>query len=135
MRSIFDVLIGVIVPFSVIWFIYPIIKTVFGIGKGDDKPKKKKNYRPEINVMRQTPPLRRPISNYDDLKLSVEEYLRNVRDGKPIKRKDTHVGDDGRTYTKSDELGWDVPWYKEGEKKPTPQKKKHFKKGVDPDFL
>lgn len=129
MLKLIKVLFEVIAPIFFIFVVFPrvidMIKEMLGIGE-EEKPKKRKKPRPTVNQLRsgnlqghRYPPPPPP-----------SRMVGHTRDGNSFT-------ENGKSYTKSDELGWDIPWYKEDEKpktKPQP-KNKHFKKGVNPDFL
>ena len=145
-----------IVPIALIFVVIPrvlsLIKDVLGFNDLKKKKKKLKGlshselmkvYDDARRLKRKGPPPP-PKSRSMDFKMSgnINDY--EVRGGRIVK-KDQRVYDgkdsfteNGKEYTKSDELGWDIPWFKEDTSYSEPKKKtknKHFKKGVDPDFL
>ena len=120
MLKIIKTLFEFVVPFIFIFVVFPriieIVKEMLGIGE------EKKHKRPRLPSYRNTPPPPPP---------------RMIGSKRVYSDDGNSFTENGKSYTKSDELGWDIPWYKEDEKPKTePQpKNKHFKKGVNPDFL
>jgi hypothetical protein len=135
-----------IVPIALIFVVIPKVLSLVKNVLGFDEPKKKKKYKkPDYirgRMLGTSPPP--PKSRSMDFKMdgNINDY--EVRGGRIVK-KDQRVYDgedsfteNGKKYTKSDELGWDIPWFKEDTSYSEPKKNtknKHFKKGVDPDFL
>lgn len=139
MLKLIKVLFEVIVPIAFIFVVFPrvidALKEILGIGEDlVKKPKKSNKPRPTVNQLRsgnlqghRFPPPPPP-----------SRMIGNKRVGKVYSKDGNSFTENGKSYTKSDELGWDVPWYKEDKIKPEPKeevKNKHFKKGVNPDFL
>jgi hypothetical protein len=157
-KIMLEILLPMVLIFGVLPRLFDIFKEVF---VEEDKPKKKKK-KPKLRQVgfptlppspRREDSLRKFAENYEvrggrivkkEFTWEDEERLRRIRDGKSTEEDKRVYSEDGnsftqngKSYTKSDELGWDIPWFKEDEVKPETkkEKKKHFSKGVDPDFL
>jgi hypothetical protein len=126
MMDVIKSLIKLVLPIFVIWSIYPILKRAFRIVMGTEEKEKRKK---ELQVAKEK---------------AIKNHFRQLRDGRgnlpgyrnPLPSQRIKGGrvysddgnsftEDGKSYTKSDELGWDIPWFKEDEVKvkETPKKK------------
>ncbi len=130
-------LLPMVIIFGVLPKLFGIFKEVF-VEK--DKPKKKKKPKLRQVGFPPPPPPRKIGSRRND---SLREFAENyeVRGGRIVKKKQPTWEDEERfrrirdgKSTESDRKVKD-PFVELGTSKSTTTKKKHFSKGVDPDFL